>query len=70
MADFSSDISKSIQGLTNIPVGDLATGIQQFSEALKASDQTLRDSNVTGKQFNQILKLQAEANKKHIKKEK
>ena len=70
MADFSNDISKSLQGLTNIPVGDLATGIKEFSEALKEAGQTTLESNVTGKQFNQILKLQAAANKKHIKSEK
>ena len=70
MADISANITKSLQGLSNIPVGDLAAGIQQFSEAVAAGSQTIQDNNVTGRQYNQILKAQAEANKQHIKNEK
>ena len=36
MADISANITKSLQGLSNIPVGDLAAGIQQFSDAVAA----------------------------------
>ena len=70
MADISANITKSLQGLSNIPVGDLAAGIQQFSDAVAAGSQTLQDNNVTGRQYNQILKAQAEANKRYIKDEK
>lgn len=70
MADISANITKSLQGLSNIPVGDLAAGIQQFSDAVAAGSQTFQDNNVTGRQYNQILKAQAEANKKYIKDEK
>jgi len=69
MADISANITKSLQGLSNIPVGDLAAGIQQFSEAVAAGSQTIQDNNVTGRQYNQILKAQADANKKYIKDE-
>jgi len=69
MADISANITKSLQGLSSIPVGDLAAGIQQFSDAVAAGEQTVRDNNVTGRQYNQILKAQAEANKKYIKDE-
>jgi hypothetical protein len=70
MADISANISKSLQGMSNIPVGDLAAGIQQFSDAVKASQETLNNNNVTGKQYNQILKTQAAQNAKFIKDEK
>ena len=70
MADISANISKSLQGMSNIPVGDLAAGIQQFSDAVKASQETLNNNNVTGKQYNQILKTQATQNAKFIKDEK
>ena len=70
MADISSNISKSIQGLSNIPAGDLAAGVQQFADALAAGSETIKDNNVTGRQYNQILKAQAEANKRYIKDEK
>ena len=70
MADISANITKSLQGLSNIPVGDLAAGIQQLSDAVAAGSQTFQDNNVTGRQYNQILKAQAEANKKYIKDEK
>ena len=70
MADISANITKSLQGLSSIPVGDLAAGIQQFSDAVAAGEQTIKDNNVTGRQYNQILKAQADANKQYIKTEK
>ena len=70
MADISANITKSLQGLSSIPVGDLAAGIQQFSDAVAAGEQTIKDNNVTGRQYNQILKAQADANKQYVKNEK
>ena len=69
MADISSNISKSIQGLSNIPAGDLAAGVQQFADALAAGSETIKDNNVTGRQYNQILKAQSDANARFIKDE-